>query len=518
MAKIADIYYNTDPWNIIEDGFNPAYSQVSESVFSLGNEFMGVRGYFEEGYSGESLIGSYFNGIYESVKVEGSAYKGIIDKTEFMVNSVDWLYLRIQVGDETVDLNKSNSKEFNRTLNMQTGVLTRSYIWILEDGRELKLEFERFLSLKDAHLAGQRVSMTPLNFSGEVVVTAGLDFTLPHHMVGKNLWNCEESNTGEKWCSILAKTVSTEQFVYSLNHFEGDAISEKDLIENKKVLKQFTFALKQGIKTTQTRVVTNLTRKGNSEKEIDTFNVKCTESERVIGSLNYDTMKADSAKWWDKMWKDSDIVIDGDELNQQGIRFCIFQMHQTYHGADSGTIIGAKGLTGEAYSGNTFWDTETYCLPFYIFNNAEAAKHLLDFRLITLPEAKERAAALDCEGAFYPIATISGRECCSLWQHASLQLQPSTAVAYGIKHYETVTKDEEFVYKTGLPILIEISRMLATRGDWNADHTKYGYYGVMGPDEFQMMVNNNCYTNFMGKVTLEYTLEVLGRLKCKDIA
>jgi len=518
MAKIADIYYNTDPWNIIEEDFNPAYSQVSESVFSLGNEFMGVRGYFEEGYSGESLIGSYFNGIYESVKVEGSAYKGIIDKTEFMVNSVDWLYLRIQVGDETVDLNKSNSKEFNRTLNMQTGVLTRSYIWILEDGRELKLEFERFLSLKDAHLAGQRVSMTPLNFSGEVVVTAGLDFTLPHHMVGKNLWNCEKINSGDKWCSILANTVSTEQSVYSLSHFEGDSISEKDLSQDKRMLKQFTYPLKQGVKTTQTRVVTNLARKGNSKKELDTFNVKCTEAERVLGSCNYDTMKAESAKWWDKMWKDSDIVIDGDELNQQGIRFCIFQMHQTYHGADSGTIIGAKGLTGEAYSGNTFWDTETYCLPFYIFNNAEAAKHLLDFRLITLPEAKERAAALDCEGAFYPIATISGRECCSLWQHSSLQLQPSTAVAYGIRHYEMVTKDEEFVYKSGLPILIEVSRMLATRGAWNADHTKYGYYCVMGPDEFQMMVNNNCYTNFMGKVTLEYTLEVLGRLKGKDIA
>jgi maltose phosphorylase len=143
----------------------------------------------------------------------------------------------------------------------------------------------------------------------------------------------------------------------------------------------------------------------------------------------------------------------------------------------------------------------------------EAAKNLLEFRYLTLPEAKARAKALDCQGAFYPIATISGRECCSLWQHASLQLQASTAVAYGIRHYETVTKDEAFVFTTGLPILIEISRMLATRGAWNADHTNYGYYGVMGPDEFQMMVNNNCYTNFMGMITLEYTLDVIKRLK-----
>jgi maltose phosphorylase len=274
--------------------------------------------------------------------------------------------------------------------------------------------------------------------------------------------------------------------------------------------------VKEGEATTFSKLVMNVVRKDSTAADLERFNVKCAEAMRVLPSLQYTAMKEESASWWDKMWANSDIVIDGDELNQQGIRYCIFQMHQTYHGADRGTIIGAKGLTGEAYSGNTFWDTETYCLPFYIFNNVEAAKHLLEFRNLTLPEAKERAEALDCEGAFYPIATISGRECCSLWQHASLQLQASTAVAYGIKHFEAVTKEDEFVFTTGLPILIEISRMLASRGAWNADHTAYGYYGVMGPDEFQMMVNNNCYTNFMGKATLQYTLEVLDRLEAKD--
>lgn len=515
MAKIADIYYNTDPWRIIEKDFNPAYSLVSESVFSLGNEFMGVRGYFEEGYSGNSLIGSYFNGIYETQSVGYSAYKGMIDHTEFIVNAVDWLYLRIQVKDELVDLSKSNFREFERELDLRTGVLKRSYIWILQDGKELKLDFERFLSMSDAHYAGQRLSMTALNFTGEVQVTAGLDFSNLHHMVNKNLWECKERNTGEKWCSILAQTMNTEQYVYSYSLFDGNYKKETDLFEKKKVLKQFTFDLEQGRTQTLTRVVMNDTKKDSSPEE-EVFMKRCHSYDSSISNVNYDSLKLDSAKWWGTMWRASDIIIDGDELNQQGIRFCIFQMHQTYHGADNGTIIGAKGLTGEAYSGNTFWDTETYCLPFYIFNNSEAAKNLLNFRYITLPEAKERAKALDCEGAFYPIATISGRECCSLWQHASLQLQASTAVAYGIRHYETVTKDERYVFDTGLPILIEVSRMLATRGDWNAEHTRFGYYGVMGPDEFQMMVNNNCYTNFMGKVTFEYTLEVLERLKERD--
>ncbi|HBY71182.1 MAG TPA: family 65 glycosyl hydrolase, partial [Lachnospiraceae bacterium] len=473
-------------------------------------------GYFEEGYSGDCLVGSYFNGIYESQSVEASAYKGMITKTEFIVNAVDWLYLRIQVDGETVDLNYSEFRDFKRELNLRTGVLNRSYLWVLKDGRELKLEFERFLSMPKVHYAGQRIRMTALNFSGEVVVTAGLDFSNVHHMVGKNLWDCKERNAGEKWCSILADTINTNQSVFSCSYFTGDAKKEQDIVESKKVLKKFTFYLEPHKTEILTRVGINQIKKEASMEEEEAFLRNCRNCEGTFHWADYDTLKADSAKWWERMWEDSDITIDGDELNQQGIRFCIFQMHQTYHGADRGAIIGAKGLTGEAYSGNTFWDTETYCLPFYIFNNAEAAKNLLDFRKLTLPEAKERAKALDCKGAFYPIATISGRECCSLWQHASLQLQPSTAVAYGIWHYEKVTKDEAFVFETGLPILIEVSRMLASRGDWNADHTRFGYYGVMGPDEFQMMVNNNCYTNYMGKVTLEYTLDVLERLNKKD--
>lgn len=518
MAKIADIYYNTDPWNIIEEGFNPTYSQVSESVFSLANEYMGVRGYFEEGYTGESLIGSYFNGIYETQKIPTSHYKGMIDTIEFVVNAVDWLYLRIEVDNEIVDLGLSQIKDFKRVLNMRTGEVNRSYTWILKDGRELKLEFERFLSMKNAHMAGQRIFMTALNFSGDIRVTAGLDFSQFHQMVDRNMWDCKEIDAGKKWCSISADTKNTKQSVFSYCRFEGDAKKEKDLFEKKKVLKQFTFSLKGGETTALTRIVMNVTKKDNSSEDYNTFNVKCLDAIKLAANVEYDSMKADSEKWWEEMWKVSDIMIDGDELNQQGIRYCIFQMHQTYHGAENGTIIGAKGLTGEAYSGNTFWDTETYCLPFYIFNNLEAAKNLLQYRYITLPEAMKRAKALDCEGAFYPIATISGKECCSLWQHASLQLQASTAVTYAIWHYENITKDEKFLYESGIPILIEVSKMLASRGDWNADKTKYGFYGVMGPDEFQMMVNNNCYTNYMGKTTFDYTLEVINRLRNKNEA
>lgn len=516
MAKSADIYYKVHPWKITEEGFNKDYALVSESIFSLGNEYMGTRGSFEEGYSGNSLTGNYFNGIYESIQLEKSSYKGIVDKTDFIVNSADWLYTRIEADGELLDLNTVKFKDFYRELDLKSGILTRSYIWVLANGKEIKLEFTRFLSMKEAETAVQRITITPLNFSGEIMLHSGIDFTQIHHMTGRNMWKVVSGSADESTISMLGNTIGTDQSLLVSCKFLCDYIKKEDEQEEKKYIRRFTLLVEEGKTLEFTKIIRNISRKGKSDSDKKAFEKKCEENAAVLNALTYSKLKSETIAWWDRAWQESDIEIKGDELNQQGIRYCIFQMHQTYHGADKGTIIGAKGLTGEAYSGNTFWDTEAYCLPFYIFNNPQAAKHLLEFRYLTLSEAMDRAKDLDCEGAFYPIATITGRECCTLWQHASLQLQASTAVAYGYWHYENITGDNQFIFEKGLPILIEVSRMLASRGDWSGDGIRYGFYGVMGPDEFQMMVNHNCYTNYMGKKTLEYTLDVLKR--CSEMA
>ena len=224
--------------------------------------------------------------------------------------------------------------------------------------------------------------------------------------------------------------------------------------------------------------------------------------------------------YWDAYWAVSDIVIEpasGNEktvaLEQQGIRYCSFQLAQTYNGGSMRHNIGAKGLTGEAYNGHAFWDTESCCLPFYLFTNPDAAKDLLLFRYNTLPMAKERAKMLDCRGACYPIATLNGDEACPLWQHASLQLQPSTAVAYGIWHYVKITRDFGFLCRYGAEMLVEIARFLESRVAFGSRTKQYGFYGVMGPDEFHLMVNNNAYTNYMGMRTFRYAAEALETLK-----
>ena len=227
--------------------------------------------------------------------------------------------------------------------------------------------------------------------------------------------------------------------------------------------------------------------------------------------------------YWETYWQVSDIRIeaaDGEDeetvqAEQQGIRFCSFQLTQTYNGGSMRHNIGAKGMTGEAYNGHAFWDTESCCLPFYLFTNPEAAKDLLLFRYNTLPMARERAKMLDCRGACYPIATLNGDEACNLWQHASLQLQPSTAVAYGIWHYVHLTDDLPFLWTYGAEMLLEIARFLRSRVARGSRTGLYGFFGVMGPDEFHMMVNNNAYTNYMGKRTLEYAADALDRMQAE---
>ena len=420
-----------------------------------------------------------------------------------------------ELDGEKLDLAHSKISNFKRVLDFKTGILTRSFVWELENGKKTEVVFERLLSMTDVKSAVQRILITTLNYSGKIKVTSGLDFSVVHYMQKKNMWNCSGNDfSQDKYIqlSIEGTTVNTKKKVFSLARIDADFDSVKDICEDKFIAAQMEINLESGKQSVITKYVTNVTLRDCDTKEEYNSAVRTA----LNTEYSYEEIKSEQEKWWNTVWEKSDIEINGDVENQQGIRFCIFQLFQTYHGAVYGANIGAKGLTGEAYNGNAFWDTETYCLPFFAFNNREAAKNLLLFRYATLDEAKKRAAALDCDGAFYPIATISGKECCDLWQHASLQLQASTGVAYGIWFYEKLYNDKEFVNEYGLEMLIEISRMLATRGDYNADKSAYGYYCVMGPDEFQMMVHNNCYTNYMGKFTLEYTLAKIDEIKAEN--
>ncbi|WP_339319663.1 glycosyl hydrolase family 65 protein [Paenibacillus sp. FSL R10-2734] len=512
MAKVADKYFKVDPWAIIEEGFDPERNRTSESIFSLGNEYMGVRGYAEEGYSGDSLQGSYFNGLNEQLDI-GNHYKGIIRSLRYMVNAVDWLYTRISVDGEQLDLAKSKVSDYVRKLDLRSGIYRRELIWHLDDGKRLKVVFTRLVSMTMSHLGLQRVEFEPLNFSGSVDICAGLDFSIIHEERGECMWSSLRSGEQGAATAIMARTVNTANKLFSSFSLQSSQQLQLTRIEHDKFIGQrFTMELAQGEATHFTKLVINCSdsESAHTAEELWSKGLALAES---ASQLSDTQIFADQTAYWNGIWETSDIRIEGDPENQQGIRFCIFQLYQTYHGDHPGFNIGAKGLTGEVYRGLAFWDTESYCLPFYMFNNPKAARSLLDFRYKTLPQAMQRAKDVDCEGACYPIATIDGTESCDLWQHSNLQLHVGTAISYGIWHYVKNTGDKEFLYSKGAEMLIQISRFYATRGQWGQRSGEYGYFGVMGPDEFQLMVNNNCYINLMAQKSFEYTLDTLREMK-----
>lgn len=507
MAKIANEYFKVDPWKIIEQGYQPEHNKISESVFSIGNEYMGVRGTLEEGVSAPSLLGSYFNGIYEwNPNETGLHYKGIVNRTHWMVNAVNWLYTKIEIDDEVLDIAHIKHEQFMRELDLKTGELIRTFIWELNSGKRVKMMFSRVVDMQQVIYGHQKMMIEPLNFDGVMKVVVGLDFSIKHWQKF-DMWHVVHKDMDERM--LIGKTASN-QLVGSMYLLSGNYHAVNRLhYQDRLLYEELTCQVSKYESTVIEKRIVNIIDK----QQALNHDVLIKQLQKAIKKApSYDDTISSNRLFFDRIWEENDIEIIGDDKNQQGIRFCLFQLTQTYHGADETNNIGAKGLTGEAYSGHAFWDTETYCLPYYIFSNPKAAKNLLMFRYHTLEQARKRAKDLDCQGACFPIATLNGYESCDLWQHASLQPQPSSAVAYAIWHYAKITNDIDFLFDYGLEMLLEIARYLKSRGDWNHNHTHFGWYGVMGPDEFQMMVNHDTYTNYMGREILKMAIDSLTQL------
>lgn len=504
MAKEAIKYYGVDPWKITETGFNPERGRVSESIFSLGNEYMGTRGYFDEVYSGDSLKGSYFNGVWEEKPITYfEHFKGLSERCCFMINANNWIYTRIFANGEELDLAECKVEDFYRELDMKHGIVTRTFKW-----NGIKFTFERFISMTERAIAAQKIVLESDGFAGEIKIVAGSDFTPFHEEENRNFWHEVYKADG----CIAACTESSGQRVYS--EFKANMKPDRFFTEDKKSCAEYSFKLTAGETKTFERLSVNITEKDKNVPDNE-FIKNSAERAAKLFARSYDDYKADHEKFWENVWSKLDIVIDGDEENQQGVRFCIFNLHQTYHGEDGSLNIGAKGLTGEKYSGWTFWDTETYCLPFYMFNNPQAAKNLIMYRYNTLKQAMDRAIEQDTKGACFPMVTIDGTESCGVWQHGNLEIHVTAAVAYAVWHYVTNLKDKEFLYKYGVELLVQVSRYFASRGGFSPKNGDFGLYGVMGPDEFHMMVNNNTYTNYMVKKMFLYTIDVINEMKAE---
>lgn len=515
MPKVADQYLEVDPWLIVEKGFHPDRSRVSESIFSSANESMGVRGYFDEGYSGDRHVGSYINGVFEARQIDKS-YKGISTSGNYMVNTLDWLYTRIRCGAETLDLQNSKFRDFRRSLDMRDGIVKRDFIWEAADGSEIKLHFERFVSMEKSELGCQRLRIETLKGSPQLELFFALDFDTFHEASDKkNFWSLEKAEEASGHPALLARTINTHQPVFSgFKLSASPSLPLQYTSEGKKVGYRANLKLEPGQSVSFEKMVVNVRFDGGTETEKAW--AEGLEALKRDASGSFDEEAKAHSLYWKELWETLDARIEGDPENQQGLRYSIFQLHQTYHGANPKANIGAKGLTGEFYNGHTFWDSEAYCLNFYLFNNPKAAKNLLLYRYHHLPQAIARAKEIDCEGACFPFATINGEEDCGLWWIANTEIHVGLAIFYAIWHYARVTDDKAFLYKEGAELLVQLSRFYASRGQWAQKSGDFGLYGVMGPDEFKLMVNHNCYMNLLMKKTFEYSASVLAEMQKKN--
>ena len=530
MAKTASRYLKVEPWAVTEEGFEPARARVSESVFSLGNEFMGVRGYFEEGYSGDHLQGSYFGGLYENKEIgHPQVFKGFVTCENFIVNAVDWLHVRLTVGDETLDLATSEFSDFTRRVDLRTGTLTREFLWHTESGAKLRVRFERLLSMAENTLAAQRVTLEAMGSSLEVRVRMGLDFETKHEI--SSGWRADKltgagaEGPSERFWEVLrkqaeggiyaieARTKTTRFSAFSSFRPLLPEGAQAETVEAPEFIGcEFTLRLAPGEPKAVERIVCNFWERPDVMTPEQVWDRGMSLAE-ANADTTYESALAPHADYWEAKWADWDIEIDGPPDLQQGVRYDLFQFHMAYHGGDERLAIPSKGLTAEVYSGWVFWVLETYCQHVMVFTDPAAARKLLRFRYLGLPAAMARAAEVDCRGARYPFCTIDGPESCATWQHADMEIHVGEGVYRAIELYVLHTGDREFLYGEGIEMLLQISRYYASRGGWSPVTGEFGLYGVMGPDEYHTVVSHNCYTNWMAKKCFDYTLAVMDEMQ-----
>jgi len=507
-------YIKPDNWSIIEEGFDAERVKSSESLFSIGNGAMGQRANFEETYTGSTFQGSYIAGIYYPDKTKVGWWKnGYPEYFAKVLNAPNWIGIDIEINGENLDLNTcANVKNFRRELNMKEGWYNRSFEATLANGTEIAVNVRRFLSLNLDEAGFINYEITPLNKDAKIIYRPYIDAGVTNEDANweEKFWEPLDANYNVNSAFVTARTFKTH-FVATTFMHNAVLLNGKDLnlkpenseSNNEKV--QFTYSVETPKGSTSA-----IEKTGGYTVSLNHNNTQLA-AENVIAKAvakGYAAALRDQVAAWAKIWEMSDITIDGDVKAQQGIRFNIFQLNQTYLGKDSRLNIGPKGFTGEKYGGSTYWDTEAYCIPFYMATkDQQVARNLLTYRYNQLDKAIENAAKLGFKNgaALYPMVTMNGEECHNEWEITFEEIHRNGAIAFAIFNYHRFTGDYSYIPEKGLEVLIGIARFWHQRANFSKAKNKYVILGVTGPNEYENNVNNNFYTNYIAKWCLDYT-------------
>ena len=516
-------YIIPNEWSIIEEGFDAARVKSSESLFSIGNGAMGQRANFEESYSGSTFQGSYIAGVYYPDKTRVGWWKnGYPEYFAKVLNAPNWIGINVFIDGESLDLYTCKKvTDFRRELNMKEGWLLRSFKAVLKNDVEVQVETRRFLSLELDEVGAIEYSVTPLAKDVEITFEPYLDAGIHN----------EDSNWADKFWNILSIENEAEQAFIKAHTMKTNFhtctfmqsfcyLNNKALLLQPEITKtdsKFAFRYHQNVEKGETFTINKF-----GGYTVDRYHDKdkLVEAAKAVlkkaSDVGFDQLLEKQKEVWAAIWQMADITIHGDVEAQQGIRFNIFQLNQTYLGKDARLNIGPKGFTGEKYGGSTYWDTEAYCIPFYMATKDQhVARNLLEYRYNHLEKAIENAEKLGFTNgaALYPMVTMNGEECHNEWEITFEEIHRNGAIAFAIYNYYRYTGDYSYIPEKGLEVLIGIARFWHQRATYSTNQRKYVILGVTGPNEYENNVNNNWYTNYLAHWCIKYAIENIEKVE-----
>jgi kojibiose phosphorylase len=493
----------------MQERFDPAKEKHFEGAFTQGSGYLHMRGSYEEGIAGASQNDIYMRmpanvtleKIRNPVSKWGVYLPGIYGNhpmlKEEIINLPYMAAFSVFADGEALDMGSSSVEGYSRFINLRNGVLYRSFVWKTKNAA-IKCDYKRFISGKN--LLVQEMRYTALSGGCELEFLSDID-----ERVTTNGYNhfIKTENTARE--NLQYVTLVTDR---------GDTVEICGLTASPNM--SFCPA-KRGL-SSRLRISGNM--------EICVYKLSAISSSRdgCASDLEYIVKNAyknipllfdENSSVWEKKWHTAEVTIEGDDYAQRAVNFSVYHLLRCANHNDSRVAICAKGFAGEAYYGHFFWDTEIYLLPFYLHTNPQNAKSLCEFRINTLPGAKENARLYGYPGARYPWeSSVSGLEQCPSWQYADHEVHITADVTFGLWNYYTETGDVEFLKKMA-PVFCETARYWLERIEIKPDGA-VSLNGVMGPDEYICFCNNNAYTNYMVSFSLKKTLEVLELIRRFD--
>ena len=533
MDKMDRDRFPVDEWRLVEKRFSLDDVGVTETMFALGNGYLGLRGNHPEGRHAHEH-GTFINGFHEIFPIRHAeqAY-GFAEVGQTIINAPDAKVMRVYVDDEPLSFDVADVREYERVLDMRTGILTRRVRWMTPSGKDVVIEFDRMVSFEEKHLAIMRVTVTVLNADAPVTIScqlinrqdgedvyggtapggakAGFDPRKAEKISERVLQPQEYWQDGGR--SALSYRVSASGMTLALvadhlietdNEYSARTSIEPDIAKN-----VFRVQAKAGVPVTVTKLVSYHTSRGVPAREL------VDRGRRTLDRVEAEGVQAQydrQAAWMAAFWERSDVVIGGHPDLQQATRWCLFQLAQAAARAD-GQGVPAKGVSGSGYSGHYFWDTEIYVLPFLIYSTPLWARNALRMRYLMLPAARKRAGQLNEAGALFPWRTINGEEASAYYAAGTAQYHINADVSFALGKYVRATGDDEFLYREGVDIAVETARLWSTLGFWrfNEDGAPevFHIHGVTGPDEYTTVVNDNLFTNVMARYNLRFAARVV---------